>query len=122
MRSLIVAVAVVAASAGLALGSSGSAGAAQRSCGSVSLFGTPVQLVVLRGATCATAKRITRGIHDGGAQRAGWTCALAHAPFTKIDGREVAFSCGKGGHGGNLRDWPHAFVGAVNPAGTTPAR
>jgi hypothetical protein len=73
--------------------------------------------------SCTTARRVTRGIHNGGAQKSGWSCALAHAPFSKINGRDIAFTCAKGGRGGSLLTWPHAFVGTVPhqpPAGTTP--
>jgi hypothetical protein len=125
MRTILVALAAVVASAVLSLAAAGPASAARHSCGSVKLFGSSVRVVVLHGVTCTTAKRVTRGIHDGAAQRAGWSCALAHAPFDRIGGRDVAFSCGKGGRRGNLRDWPHAFVGTVPhraPAGTTPTR
>jgi hypothetical protein len=125
MRGILVGLAALVASVVLALTWAGSAPAASRSCGSVTLFGTSLRIVVLQGVTCSTAKRVTRGIHDGGAQRAGWSCALAHAPFDTIHGRTVAFSCGKGGRRGDLRRWPHAFVGTVAlvpPAGTTPTR
>jgi hypothetical protein len=124
MRSLLLATAALVAAV-ISLAAAGPAAAARHSCGSVTLFGTPVRVVALRGVRCTTAKRITRGIHDGSAQRAGWSCALAHAPFDRIGGRDVAFSCGRGGRSGDLRRWPHAFVGTVPhraPAGTTPTR
>jgi hypothetical protein len=128
MRSLLVALAVVIASALLSLTwAVGPAPAAtKRACGgSVTLFSTKLKIVVLQGVTCRTARRVTHGIHNGGSQKTGWSCALAHAPFSKINGRDIAFTCAKGGSGGSLLTWPHAFVGTVAPtppAGTTPTR
>jgi hypothetical protein len=128
MRSPLVVLAAIVASVVLCLTwSVGPASAAsKRPCsGTVTLFSTKLQIVVLQGVSCQTAKRVTRRIHSGGSQRTGWSCALAHAPFSKINGRDIAFTCAKGGHSGSLLTWPHAFVGTVTPsapAGTTPTR
>jgi hypothetical protein len=126
MRSLLVALAAIVACVALPLtwAADPAPAATKRACsGSVDLFGSSLRIVVLQGVSCTTAKRVTRRIHSGGAQKAGWSCALAHAPFSKIDGRDIAFTCAKGGRGGSLLTWPHAFVGTVPrqaPAGTTP--
>jgi hypothetical protein len=42
-----------------------------------------------------------------------WQCGLAHAPFRKINGRKVGFSCGYGTGGANLASRAHAFVGTL---------
>lgn len=92
-----------------------SAAAKPRDCGAITFSGTDTHIVVLRGASCAVAKEIAVhfSVTSAGPQGAsGWRCAFAHAPFTKIKGRTVGFSCGKGGSG-DLRKRPHAFVGTV---------
>jgi hypothetical protein len=89
---------------------------ARRTCpGTVSFAGKPNKIVILRGVSCRTARRVAR-IYDRRfwAPRP-WLCALAHAPFDRIDGRVVGFSCGRGGRGGDIRRWPHAFVGTSRP-------
>jgi hypothetical protein len=88
---------------------------ARRTCpGTVRFSGTPTKIVILRAVSCTTARRVVRR-YDRGTPPRPWACALAHAPFDRIDGRIVGFSCGRGGHRGNIRRWPHAFVGTVRP-------
>ena len=64
------------------------------------------------GVSCAEAKRVARA-YGLTRSTAPWFCALAHAPFDRINGRIVGFSCGRGGSRGDLRKWPHAFVGTI---------
>jgi hypothetical protein len=80
--------------------------------GSISFERTKTIVVVLRGTTCAEAKRVVRA-YDRGSLPQPWFCGLAHAPFTRIDGHVVGFSCAHGGTRGDLRRWPHAFLGLV---------
>jgi hypothetical protein len=88
---------------------------ARRTCaGTVTFSGTPTKIVILRDVSCRTARRVVRA-YDRGAPPRPWACALAHAPFDRIDGRIVGFSCGRGGRRGNIRRWPHAFVGTIRP-------
>jgi hypothetical protein len=89
------------------------AGSARKTCpGAISFSGTSTVVVVLRGVSCAEAKRVARA-YGRFRSTAPWFCALAHAPFDRIDGRAVGFSCGRGGSRGDLRKWPHAFVGTI---------
>jgi hypothetical protein len=88
---------------------------ARRTCpGTVKFSGTTNKIVILRGVSCRTARRVVRA-YDRGTPPRPWACALAHAPFDRIDGRIVGFSCGRGGRRGNIRRWPHAFVGTSRP-------
>jgi hypothetical protein len=89
------------------------AGSDRTTCaGSVSFARTKTIVVVLRGTTCAEAKRVVRA-YDRGSPPRPWFCGLAHAPFTHVNGHVVGFSCAHGGTRGNLRKWPHAFLGLV---------
>lgn len=38
---------------------------------------------------------------------------LAHAPFNRVHGRIVGFSCGHGSGAGDLRARSHAFLGTI---------
>jgi hypothetical protein len=58
----------------------------------------------LRGVRCARALDVAKAFDKSGKQLGKWRCALAHGGGTDL------FSCGKGGHRGNLRKWPHALV------------
>lgn len=87
--------------------------AARKSCpGTVSFSGTRTKIVVLRGVTCARARRVVRA-YDAGEAPPPWRCGLAHAPFDKVNGRIVGFSCGSGRSSGDLRRFPHAFLGTL---------
>jgi hypothetical protein len=114
-RALAVRTALVSllAAALLALAAAADAGAARKTCtGAVAFSGTRIVVVTLRGVTCAQAKRVVRAFDRGRPPRP-WSCGLAKAPFDRIDGRVVGFSCGRGGTRGDLRRWPHAFVGTI---------
>jgi hypothetical protein len=85
---------------------------ARRTCpGTVSFSGKPNKIVILRGVSCKTARRVVRIYDRRFRGPPPWRCALAHAPFDRIDGRIVGFSCAWGGRRGDIRRWPHAFVG-----------
>ena len=100
------------AAALLAVAAAG-AGTARKTCaGAVTFSGTRTVIVTLRGVSCAEAKRVVRRFDRGSPPRP-WFCGLAKAPFDRIDGRVVGFSCGRGGTRGDLRRWPHAFVGTI---------
>jgi hypothetical protein len=97
----------------VALAATADAGTARKTCpGAITFSRTPTVVVVLRGVSCAEAKRVARA-YGRFRSTAPWFCGLAHAPFDRIDGRVVGFSCGRGGSRGDLRKWPHAFVGTV---------
>jgi hypothetical protein len=99
--------------AALVLAFASPAGGERTTCaGAVSFARTKTIVVVLRGTTCAEAKRIVRA-YDRGSPAPPWVCFLTHAPFTRIDGRVVGFSCARGGTRGDIRRWPHAFLGLV---------
>jgi hypothetical protein len=101
---------LLAVTAVLALAATAGAGPARTTCpGKVTFSRTPTVVVVLRGVSCAQAKRVVRA-YDRGTPPRPWACALAHAPFDRIGGRIVGFSCARGGTRGDLRRWPHAFV------------
>jgi hypothetical protein len=87
--------------------------AAFRDCGVVRFSGTRTHIVVLRGTTCATAKRVAGAYDRTFSPPAPWKCALAHAPFRRINGRDVGFSCGYGRGSSNLASRSHAFVGTL---------
>jgi len=86
---------------------------ARRTCpGTVTFAKKQIKIVILRGVSCRTARRVTRAYNRGRPPRP-WVCLLAHAPFDRINGRDVGFSCAHGGRRGNIRRWPHAFVGTL---------
>jgi hypothetical protein len=87
--------------------------AAFRDCGVIRFSGTRTHIVVLRGTTCATAKRAAQTYGRSFSPPAPWKCALAHAPFRRINGRNVGFSCGYGRGSSNLASRSHAFVGTL---------
>jgi hypothetical protein len=58
----------------------------------------------LRRVSCSRAIEVAKAYDGKGKVPGHWRCALAHG------GGTVLFSCGKGGHRGNLRKWPHALV------------
>ncbi len=104
--------ALAVAALALALAPSAAPAAERKTCkGSISFSGTKTRIVVLRGVSCRKAKRVARA-YDKGSPPGSWRCALARAPFDRIDGRIVGFSCGRGGSG-ELRKRPHAFAGTV---------
>lgn len=97
----------------LALLFAAAAPAAQKTCsGTVPFSGTKTVIVILRGTTCAEAKRVVRA-YDKGTAPKPWSCGLAHAPFDRVHGRIVGFSCGHGSGPGNLRARSHAFLGTI---------
>jgi hypothetical protein len=84
------------------------ADAKPHNCGSIDFSGTTTHIVVLRGVRCTVAKEIAMhfAVTAGGPQgSSGWSCFLAHAPFRKVKGRDVGFTCKKGRG--------HVFVGTV---------
>jgi hypothetical protein len=89
---------------------------ARRTCpGTVKFSGSTNKIVILRGVSCRTARRVVRAYDRRFRPPRPWVCGLAHAPFDRINGRIVGFSCGRGGRRGNVRRWPHAFVGTSRP-------
>ena len=85
-----------------------------RDCGAIAFAGTRTHVVALQGVRCGTAKAVARRFDRRGVGGTGaWRCAYAHAPFRKVLGRKVGFSCGKGGTSGDLSQWPRAFVGTI---------
>jgi hypothetical protein len=99
--------------AALVLAFASPAGGERTTCaGAVSVARTKTIVVVLRGTTCAEAKRIVRA-YGRGSPAPPWVCFLTHAPFTRIDGKIVGFSCARGGSRGDIRKWPHVFLGLV---------
>jgi hypothetical protein len=70
---------------------------------STSIYPT-ARVTALRGVGCARALDVAKAYDKSGKQLGKWRCALAHGGGTDL------FSCGKGGHKGNLRRWPHALV------------
>jgi hypothetical protein len=110
MRALIGSVLTAAV---LAAALAGPAAAEGRRCpGTIAFSGSTIAVVTLRGVTCAQAKRVARG-YARFSPPAPWKCALAHAPFDRIAGRIVGFSCGYGPGPGNLRLRRHAFLGTI---------
>lgn len=90
------------------------ASAATKTCpGTVSFSGTRTVIVILRGTSCATARNVVRTYDKKFAPPRPWSCGLAHAPFTKVHGRVVGFSCGYGNGSSNLRTRSHAFLGTI---------
>ena len=85
---------------------------ASRDCGTIRFSGRTTHVVVLRGTTCSTARRVARA-YDRGAAPRPWQCFLAHAPFHRVRGRKVGFACGYGRRRGDVERWPHAFVGTL---------
>jgi hypothetical protein len=111
MRAALLAVAVAVA---LVLLLPAAAPAAARDCGSISVSGTSTRIVVLRAVSCDRARQVARRYARLAVRRLGrWACALAHRPLRRIDGRYVAFACGRGRRRGDIATWPHAFVGTV---------
>jgi hypothetical protein len=89
---------------------------ARRTCpGTVQFGGKANKIVILRGVSCRTARHVVRVYDRRFRGPRPWACALAHPPFDRIDGRIVGFACGRGGRRGNIRRWPHAFVGTSRP-------
>lgn len=115
LRPVLLALAALIAALGVA---APTAGATDRSCGTVMVEGTSVEVVVLRATTCATARKVTRSIH--GRPVVGWACVLYRSPYERLGGRAVVFGCGKGGRNRNPRTWPHAFVGTVDTGSSGP--
>jgi hypothetical protein len=70
---------------------------------STSIYPT-ARVTALRGVGCTRALDVAKAYDKSGKQLGKWRCALAHGGGTDL------FSCGKGGHKGNLRKWPHALV------------
>jgi hypothetical protein len=100
-------------SSAILLASTSTAGAAKTTCAdTVPFSGTKIVIVVLRGTSCSTARRVVKA-YDKGIPPSPWHCGLAHAPFDKVHGRVVGFSCGYGSGPGNLRLRSHAFLGTI---------
>lgn len=77
----------------------------------ITIYNTKTYVITLKGTTCAQAKRAARAFGRGTPPRP-WLCALSHAPFDRINGHKVLFSCGYGSGPSNLRKRAHSFVGA----------
>jgi uncharacterized membrane protein len=78
-------------------------------CGKVSFSGTTVRIFVIRRTTCRTAEKVARDY--GKFESTGkWACFLSHGGPT-YQGVAYGFSCGKGGSRGDVKRWPHAFIG-----------
>jgi hypothetical protein len=80
--------------------------ARSRLCGRIEVASRMFQVVSLRGATCATARRVARAAHDGRSV-APWHCGsgMGH----RYGGSDVARVCGRGGKG-SLFKRPHAIL------------
>ena len=78
---------------------------------STSTYGT-ARVIALRGVGCGRALAVARAFDHDGKLLGHWRCALSHGSGTDL------FSCGRGGHRGNLRKWPHALLakGEVTPS------
>jgi hypothetical protein len=87
------------------------ASAKLKRCGSISFSGTKVKIVVIRSTSCKTAVKVAKR-YARSAAIGKWACALAHGDTT-YHGYKVGFTCGAGASSGDLRKWPHAFIGAV---------
>jgi hypothetical protein len=61
------------------------------------------KVIAVRGVGCGEARKVARKYDHKGVAKDPWTCALGHG------GRRL-FSCGYGGSGGNLADYPHALI------------
>lgn len=79
---------------------------AARSCGSISFSGRRLRIVVLRGTSCRTAKRVARHYDRRFRAPRPWSCFLGRA------GERDKISCGYGRRRrGDVRTFRHAFVG-----------
>jgi hypothetical protein len=107
----LAAVAAVAAPAAPASTDAPVRAAKLKRCGTISFSGTKTKIVVIRRASCRTAIRIARR-YAKFESTGSWRCALAHGD-SRYHGYKVGFSCGAGGKSGDLKKWPHAFIGAV---------
>jgi hypothetical protein len=86
--------------------------AAVKRCGALRFSGRRTRIVVIRGTSCTTARRIARRYARFG-DLDGWGCGLAREDSPRYRGYKVGFSCGKGGGPRDLRQAPHAFIGAL---------
>ena len=80
--------------------------ARSRLCGRIEVASRMFQVVSLRGATCATARRIARAAHAG-LSVAPWHCGSGAG--RRYGGSDVARVCGRGGSG-SLFKRPHAIL------------
>jgi hypothetical protein len=79
--------------------------AKRESCGkitSASIF-AKAKVIAVRGVECPEARKVAKKYDHKGIAKGRWKCALGHG------GRRL-FSCGYGGSGGNLADFPHALI------------
>jgi hypothetical protein len=84
----------------------GAVASARRSCGTIASTSVYpyARVIVIRGRmTCRGARRLAKRYDSRGTTSRGWYCALAH------NDRPRLFSCGSGGHSGDLRTWPRAL-------------
>jgi hypothetical protein len=82
-----------------------------KNCGTITFSGRKTKILVIRSTKCSTAKRVAR--RYGKFQSTGrWRCALSHGN-AKYRGHRYGFSCGRGASSGDLKKWPHAFIGAL---------
>lgn len=93
--------------------------AQETDCGTVTFSGTETTIVALRGVECSEAVEVTAAYDTSSpTPPEPWDCGLAHEPFDSYplpDGSTgvIGFSCGSGGSGGDLKAWPHAFIGVL---------
>ncbi len=98
--------AALAAVVALALAPAGGASSKREDCGkfsSASIY-PKAKVIAVRGVDCGEAREVAKKYDHKGVAKGRWKCALGHG-----GGRRL-FSCGYGGSGGNLADFPHALV------------
>jgi hypothetical protein len=85
----------------------------RESCGKISSASVypEAKVIAIRGVDCGEARKVAKKYDHTGEAKGRWSCGLGHG------GRRL-FSCGYGGSGGNLADYPHALVakGVGQPA------
>lgn len=115
MKSFVVLVALLLVTAGSLSIADSPAGAARRDCGVISGSGSAgmalVRVVVLRGVSCRTARRVARAFNQDRTLPRPWKCFLAHPTPAELRRDPTVFSCAYGGRRGNVRKWPHALLG-----------
>ena len=105
MRVPVLIAAALAAVIALAPAPAGGASGKRESCGkftSDSIY-PKAKVIAIRGVDCGKAFEVAKKYDHKGVAKGRWKCALGHG------GRRL-FSCGYGGSGGNLADFPHALI------------
>jgi hypothetical protein len=109
---VLVALALLALSPTAAGGAPVHAAKKLKNCGTINFSGKQTKILVIRSTKCTTAKRVARR-YGKGRSIGSWRCALSHGN-AKYRGHRYGFSCGRGGSSGDLKTWPHAFIGALS--------